>query len=194
MNKDWELTQSRQIEDIKRGIGELSKVKQNGAMMVGAMLEKLIPGKTCLDVGCGILPLPGYMKHAPSVKFTGVDPMTGGRRDFSFVQCKAEELPFRDREFDAVLFATSIDHIEHPTRAVAECFRVLKPGGYVIVWGSFRNETDQKYIKWKQTRALALYNHPWVFTLRTIDALMIRFEREWTMDIQNSEKILIYKK
>jgi len=194
MKSDWEQTQERQITDHRKGADVFSDEKRIGAVMVGSLLQKLIPGKSCLDVGCGILPLPGYMKHAPSVRFTGVDPMDGEKRKFSFVQCRAEELPFADQEFDAVLFATSIDHVEFPDRAVGESFRVLKSGGYLILWGSFRDEADPKYIKWKQTRSLKLYNHPQVFSLKSIGKLMKGLKLVSTINIQNSEKVLIYQK
>jgi len=194
MKSDWEITQERQINDFERGASVFSDEKRKGAIMVGSILEKLIPGKICLDVGCGIIPLPRYMKSAPSVKFIGVDPLRGADRKFNFIQCKGEELPFIDQVFDAVLFATSIDHIEYPDRAVNECYRVLKNGGYVIIWGSFRDEGDEKYMKWKKTRSLDLYKHPWVFTLKSINKLMDRFKLDSVINIQNSEKILIFKK
>jgi len=194
MKSDWQLTQERQESDHKKGITVFSGEKQIGAMMTGTAIQQLIPHGKCLDIGCGILPLPGYMKVASSVSFTGIDPLTGGERKFTFFQCKAEELLFADQSFDAVLFATSIDHIEFPEKATAEAMRVLKHSGYIFVWGSFRNENDHKYITWKQTHSLKLYNHPWVFTVKSIAGIFRGAKLISTIDIQNSEKLLILQK
>jgi SAM-dependent methyltransferase len=84
-----------------------------------------------LDVGCGPQALPSY---AGGDHFVGIDPLAGGRREFAFVQGIAEYLPFRDGVFDRVLFATSLDHMLSPQRAIAEARRVIKPDGLVCVW------------------------------------------------------------
>ena len=84
-----------------------------------------------LDVGCGPQALPSY---SGGDQFVGIDPLRGGRREFAFVQGIAEYLPFRDAVFDRVLFATSLDHMLSPQRALAESRRVLKPDGLVCLW------------------------------------------------------------
>jgi demethylmenaquinone methyltransferase/2-methoxy-6-polyprenyl-1,4-benzoquinol methylase len=47
----------------------------------------------------------------------------------SFVQANAECLPFADRSFDAYTIAFGIRNVTHMEKALAEAFRVLKPGG-----------------------------------------------------------------
>jgi len=42
---------------------------------------------------------------------------------------RAEELPFPDARFDAVLMLNVLDHVEDPARALAEVARVLRPDG-----------------------------------------------------------------
>lgn len=83
-----------------------------------------------LDVGCGPQALPSYSGG----EFVGIDPLPGGRREFMFVQGIAEYLPFRDSTFDRVLFATSLDHMLSPQRALTEACRVVKADGRVCVW------------------------------------------------------------
>ena len=62
-------------------------------------------------------------------------PLSGEpERAFEFVQGLGEYLPFRDEWFDQVLFATSLDHMLVPRRALAEALRVLAPGGAINVW------------------------------------------------------------
>jgi demethylmenaquinone methyltransferase/2-methoxy-6-polyprenyl-1,4-benzoquinol methylase len=48
-------------------------------------------------------------------------------------QCNAEALPFADRSFDAVTIAFGLRNVTHKELALAEMFRVLKPGGRALV-------------------------------------------------------------
>ncbi len=50
-------------------------------------------------------------------------------RRLSFVQGNAEALPFPDRSFDAYTIAFGIRNVTDRARALAEAYRVLRPGG-----------------------------------------------------------------
>ena len=50
-----------------------------------------------------------------------------------FVEANAEKLPFGDDEFDAVTISFGLRNVEHPRTALAEMFRVMKPGGRLVV-------------------------------------------------------------
>lgn len=59
-----------------------------------------------------------------------------GRRrhpKIEFVEGDAEQLPFGDDEFDAVTISFGLRNVEHPKVALAEMYRVLKPGGKLVV-------------------------------------------------------------
>ncbi|MEO5768125.1 MAG: metalloregulator ArsR/SmtB family transcription factor [Polyangia bacterium] len=43
------------------------------------------------------------------------------------------QLPFGDASFDAVLVFHTLTYAEHPARALAECARVLRPGGRAVL-------------------------------------------------------------
>jgi demethylmenaquinone methyltransferase/2-methoxy-6-polyprenyl-1,4-benzoquinol methylase len=51
----------------------------------------------------------------------------------SLVEGNAEKLPFANRAFDAVTIAFGIRNVTHIDRALAEMYRVLKPGGHLLV-------------------------------------------------------------
>jgi demethylmenaquinone methyltransferase/2-methoxy-6-polyprenyl-1,4-benzoquinol methylase len=53
-----------------------------------------------------------------------------GRIDF--VEANAEALPFEDRSFDAYTIAFGIRNVPQIDRALAEAYRVLKPGGHFL--------------------------------------------------------------
>lgn len=44
-----------------------------------------------------------------------------------------EEVPLKDKTFDLVLLSQALHHAQHPERALAEAYRILKPGGKVII-------------------------------------------------------------
>jgi len=45
----------------------------------------------------------------------------------------AENLPFRDAEFDGVVTRLAIHHFANPQRALDQMFRVLRPGGAAVI-------------------------------------------------------------
>ena len=49
------------------------------------------------------------------------------------IQCDAEHLPFPDRHFDCVSVAFGLRNMTHKDRALAEMYRVLRPGGRLLV-------------------------------------------------------------
>jgi SAM-dependent methyltransferase len=98
---------------------------------------------TVLDIGCGTQALPTYA-DVTACRFVGVDPLPGEReRQFEFVQCLGEYLPFRTASVDQALFATSLDHMLIPSRAIQEAARVIRPGGAVSIWFG---EVDRPYV------------------------------------------------
>jgi demethylmenaquinone methyltransferase / 2-methoxy-6-polyprenyl-1,4-benzoquinol methylase len=59
-----------------------------------------------------------------------------GRRrhpELEFVEADAEKLPFGEDEFDAVTISFGLRNVAHPKAALAEMYRVLKPGGRLVI-------------------------------------------------------------
>lgn len=50
-----------------------------------------------------------------------------------FIEADASALPFSANEFDAVTISFGLRNIENPRKALKEMYRVLKPGGRIIV-------------------------------------------------------------
>jgi ubiquinone/menaquinone biosynthesis C-methylase UbiE len=110
-----------------------------------------------LDVGCGTGVFAGRIAAAlPRATICGMDlvdgMLRGGRERWQAlrgqavpVQGDSERLPFADAAFDVVTCANSFHHYPHQDRAVAEMYRVLKPGGRLFLldgcrdslWGYF---------------------------------------------------------
>jgi ubiquinone/menaquinone biosynthesis C-methylase UbiE len=59
--------------------------------------------------------------------------MVGVADAITFQPFEAERMPFADGAFDAVFMLGALHHMRDPALAVAECVRVLAPGGAVCI-------------------------------------------------------------
>ncbi len=87
-----------------------------------------------LDIGCG----DGWLADAltEEVDYVGFDyPVTvdKGYRGHASVLGSADALPFVEGAFDTVAMLDVLEHLAHPSVAVGEAHRVLRPGGRLIV-------------------------------------------------------------
>jgi SAM-dependent methyltransferase len=73
------------------------------------------------------------------------------RLNHYFVQNLNEnpQLPFSDREFDAVLNTVSVQYLEYPEAILAEIYRILKPGGIAIISFSNRMFAQKAIQAWR---------------------------------------------
>ena len=53
--------------------------------------------------------------------------------NIEFIEADAEKLPFGDNEFDAVTISFGLRNVNNPKQALSEMYRVLKPGGRVVI-------------------------------------------------------------
>lgn len=96
------------------------------------------PGKT-LSVGCGSGLFEHILRtqHGIYIRF-GVEPSEGmaqiaEKRGMEVKHGIAEELPCGDAQFDTVLLNGTPSYINDLEKAFREAFRVLKPGGHILV-------------------------------------------------------------
>lgn len=107
---------------------------------------KHVPVSSLLDVatGTGDMVTPA-LKLKPT-RIVGIDlsegMLQGARKKFptevngtsiSFIKGDSENLPFSDNEFDAETVAFGVRNFENTLKGLSEMYRVLKPGGKVVV-------------------------------------------------------------
>jgi ubiquinone/menaquinone biosynthesis C-methylase UbiE len=102
-----------------------------------------------LDVGCGT----GYLlrqlaERCPeAVGLVGIDPAPGMIAEakvaatenvrLGFSTGVAEHLPFSEGTFDLIVSITSFDHWADQRAGLAECVRVMAPGGHLVLTDRF---------------------------------------------------------
>ncbi len=108
------------------------------------MFIKLLPPMRIADIGAGEGTL-SLLLAQRAIHVTGIDnsekmveyansvARRAGVKNVDFQLGDIEELPLPDASVDLALFSQSLHHALHPQRAVHEAFRVLKPGGRVVV-------------------------------------------------------------
>lgn len=124
--KDWYVWQSdvkpgEHVLDLAAGTGDISlrlarkmRAKTAGGDVEGRLVVSDI-NAAMLARGKARLLQKGYLQN------------------LSFVLANAEHLPFADNRFDLITMAFGLRNVTRQHAAIAEIFRVLKPGGRVLV-------------------------------------------------------------
>ncbi len=106
-----------------------------------AMVRAVAPvaGERILDVAAGTGTSSAALQRN-GARVVAVDFSPGmiaeGRRkhkNIEFIEANAEKLPFGDNEFDAVAISFGLRNVSRPKLALAEMYRVLKPGGRLVI-------------------------------------------------------------
>jgi len=130
----------RAADPWHRHWGNLSR-QSAGPMLDAAKVTK---GSTVLDVATGA----GYVAaaaasrgaHAVGMDFAQaqVELARSLYPHIEFREGDAENLPFEEKSFDAVVIGFGINHLPHPEQTFTEAHRVLKPGGFFAftVWAT----------------------------------------------------------
>ncbi|PYR93100.1 MAG: ArsR family transcriptional regulator [Acidobacteria bacterium] len=122
----------------------------------GRALGQLLPPIDVADLGCG----EGYLTLEASRfarKVIAVDRSEAvlarakelaRRRRRTNIQWKRgelEKLPLRDASVDVALLSQALHHAEHPSKALAEAVRIVRPGGRVLLLDLRRH--DEQWVR-----------------------------------------------
>ena len=100
----------------------------------------LAPGNRVLDVGCGIGTTANFLQEHFQVAAVGIDASIlllsearEGRPTLPLVRGDGACLPFASGMFSAVFCECVFSLLENRMRALTEFYRVLRPGGHLVV-------------------------------------------------------------
>lgn len=103
-----------------------------------------------LDVGCGTGSFAAILAQSPwPARITALDYVETmcrsarakleERQDAEVVNADSEHLPFPSHSFDLVTCSNSFHHYPHQRAVIDEMFRVLRPGGQLVLIDGFRD-------------------------------------------------------
>lgn len=121
----------RHWEDLPEGRVDYSRLQM--------IIDAVPPGVHALETGCG----PGFLAaklvekgvdlQCTEVSHTGTERTRARGVRAQRVDLDTEPLPFPDGEFEYVIANSNLEHLFFIHRHVAECLRVLRPGG-TFIW------------------------------------------------------------
>lgn len=141
------------------------------------------PGDEVLDCACGTGDLTLAFTKTPAKSVIGLDFTTemleiarqkADRADAArrspgpmvrYLRGDAQDLPFEDSSFDVLSIAFGIRNVQDPSRALREFFRVLRPGGRLVVLEFDRPRIapvrwcNDFYCGWVMPRTATLLSH-----------------------------------
>lgn len=104
-------------------------------------------GKT-LEIGAGTGLNFSHYPEGLEVNATDIDPdmmkvakKRGDHSNIRVEEADVENLPYPDQEFDTVVATLVLCSVTHPKRALSEVYRVLKPGGKLLLMEHVRKNT-----------------------------------------------------
>lgn len=154
------------------------------------ILAKRFPQRgKLLEVGSGFGYLLDYFRQ-DGWQVTGVEPNEGlnrHARNRLKLNVLSEILPdaaFPDGSFDVVTMMHVIEHVPDPTDTLREIYRVLKPGG-MLVMETPRYDTLMFKLLGRRERSLSCVGHIYFFTTKTLHAI----SRKVGFTVERSDKV-----
>lgn len=97
-------------------------------------IEECLKANNCIPMSGAILGISGVKNFYPLI-----DRETSKLTETQYPNVDMQELPFASNHFDFVISDQVIEHLENPTKAIDESYRVLKVGGIAIHTTCFIN-------------------------------------------------------
>jgi 2-polyprenyl-3-methyl-5-hydroxy-6-metoxy-1,4-benzoquinol methylase len=152
-----------------------------------------------LDVGCGTGEFLDAMRQYGHWDTLGLDV---DERSIAYVRevLKIEayvgrlgEIAFADDAFDAITMWDTLEHIHNPRAALAECWRILRPGGHLLIRVPSLDSLDARLFGpyWS---GLDAPRHLTVFSRKTVKRLLsisgFHVQRLWCMSGSHASFVL----
>ena len=98
---------------------------------------KVVENGKYLDIGCGTGCFPLVMKYLGMNPY-GVEPISFNQELaqnylLNISNCTLEEAGYKDEYFDFITLNHVFEHVPNPSQTMEEIYRILKPGGYLVI-------------------------------------------------------------
>jgi len=139
---------------------------------VEALRDMLPPGESHgIEIGLGT----GRFSLALGIK-EGVEPAEHMReiaqsRGIEVMNAPAEKLPYKDLHFDFVLLVSCVHYLSDINAAFREAFRVLKPGGIIILGSIEKDSTIGKDYESRRQHSVFYHNATFFETEKLVERL-----------------------
>lgn len=91
-----------------------------------------------------------------------------------------ETLPYRDNKFDFIVSTDVMEHVSDVSRVLSECYRVLKPGGkLLVVFPQYLQPFESHLISVTKTPALQWFFNAKILTEAYVKIIKSRKDSEW---------------
>jgi SAM-dependent methyltransferase len=125
-------------ESYKKPVSMMAARANGRALEIASLLPETFHVKNFLDVGCAEGSIPITLRKVLNI---GTRDAHGcdvrdivGNHDFTFRKITSDgKLPYEDNSMSLVLSLMAIHHIHDPACAIREMYRVLEPGGYLLI-------------------------------------------------------------
>jgi len=122
---------------IKGNQNYYGKYGSNADFLISGL--KLKAGDKILDIGCGTGAfLSDIRKKIKNIKCYGIDISKDAislnkDKNISLLQADMENLPYKNNSFSAIFSLGTVEHSPNTEKILKEVYRVLKPGGRVLI-------------------------------------------------------------
>lgn len=169
--KDYEVEFSDvEKEKVRNKIKDIRQEKKMKGIVSprGKIVKRFLHGKI-LDIGSNNNIFFDEIKNNNTFgidKFIDKE-MRMSREQGKIICCDAHEMSIKDGVFDCITAGGLIEHLEHPKKFLSESYRVLKPGGLLLI------TTPNKNSWWNMLTGA--YNHKFhknIFTKKSIENIL----------------------
>ena len=121
---------------------------------IAEALFSILPPMTIADLGAGDGDLSQMLARRAKrviaidnsekmVEYGSARAESQGIKNLEFRKGDIEDVPIRDGSVDLAFFSQALHHAQHPERAVAEAYRIVKPGGRIVVLDLMRHSYEE---------------------------------------------------
>jgi len=118
---------------------QLARDNRNQRLKFQKVFERMPDDGLFLEIGCGAGVCAGYFNSTRTGSYLGVDLapalLQEGTRRYRhrnwFVAADAARFPLPEASLDGIFGVSIVHHFQHPEQVLAECYRLLRPGGII---------------------------------------------------------------